>query len=177
MKLLMENWRQYLNEGFVRGDPSEVYEKIRDWALTYRGPSIEVLGIKQPRGISERTQDVLTHMLNELQEKLDNIEALGGATRVHFKDVTANDLAPFFEFDYKSEDNQEAGNEIKLFYTPNEQKAKIDFSSALDGLPEIDPTTGEVAGSDPAPITPATGMDPSNYSRMGAAGPAEYYEE
>ena len=68
MKLLMENWRQYLNEGFVRGDPSEVYEKIRDWASTYRGPSIEVLGIKQPRGISERTQDVLTHMLNELQE-------------------------------------------------------------------------------------------------------------
>ena len=28
-----------------------------------------------------------------------------------------------------------------------------------------------------APITPVTGMDPSNYSRMGSAGPKEYYEE
>tara|TARA_R110002110_G_scaffold23936_1_gene90448 strand:- start:46 stop:783 length:738 start_codon:yes stop_codon:yes gene_type:complete len=28
-----------------------------------------------------------------------------------------------------------------------------------------------------APITPATGMDPSNYSQMGPAGPKEYYEE
>jgi hypothetical protein len=26
----------------------------------------------------------------------------------------------------------------------------------------------------PAPITPVTGMDPSNYSRMGDAGPEEY---
>ena len=29
----------------------------------------------------------------------------------------------------------------------------------------------------PAPITPVTGMDPSNYSQMGDAGPTEYYEE
>ena len=145
MKLLMENWRRFLNEAFVSGDPEEVYEKIRDWAQTYQGPSIEVLGLKQPQAVSStRANDVLTHMLNELKPKRGKIEAVGGSTTIHFDGVTSEDLAPFFEFDYKSDEDQEAGSQIKLFYMPSEQKAKVTFTADLEGLPKIDPTTGDV---------------------------------
>ena len=150
MKLLMENWRRFLNEAFVSGDPEEVYEMIRDWAQTYQGPSIEVLGLKQPQTVSStRANDVLTHMLNELQPKLDKIEAVGAATTIHFDEVASDDLAPFFEFDYKSDEDQEAGSQIKLFYMPSEQKAKVTFTADLEGLPKIDPTTGDVKGVEP----------------------------
>jgi len=155
MKLLMENWRRFLNEVFVSGDPSEVYEKIRDWAQTYQGPSIEVLGLKQPQAVSStRANDVLTHMLNELKPKRGKIEAKGGATTIHFDGVTSEDLAPFFEFDYKSNENQKAGSSISLNYNPDDKTAKItfsenDFKNSKPPLPFIDPTTGEVEGVEP----------------------------
>ena len=39
--------------------------------------------------------------------------------------------------------------QIKLFYMPSEQKAKVTFTADLEGLPEIDPTTGDVEGVEP----------------------------
>jgi len=149
MKLLMENWRRFLNEAFVSGEPKEVYEKIRDWAFKYEDLSIEQLGLKQPRAVpSGKTNEILTHMLNKLEPYLDKIESMGGIT-IHFDGVTSEDLAPFFEFDYKSDEDQEAGSQIKLFYMPSEQKAKVTFTADLEGLPEIDPTTGDVKGVEP----------------------------
>ena len=145
----MENWRRFLNEAFVSGEPKEVYEKIRDWAFKYEDLSIEQLGLKQPRAVpSGKTNEILTHMLNKLEPYLDKIESMGGIT-IHFDGVTSEDLAPFFEFDYKSDEDQEAGSQIKLFYMPSEQKAKVTFTADLEGLPEIDPTTGDVKGVEP----------------------------
>ena len=156
MKLLMENWKRFLNEAFVSGEPKEVYEKIRDWAFKYEGLSIEQLGLKQPQAVpSGRTHEVLTHMLNKLEPYLDKIESMGGIT-IHFDGVTSEDLAPFFEFDYKSNKPQKTGDfkPISLNFNPGDKTAKItfsenDFKNSKPPLPFIDPTTGDVKGVEP----------------------------
>ena len=156
MKLLMENWRRFLNEAFVSGDREEVYEKIKAWAgfgnktLGVGGVSAEQLGLKAPPA-GQTVQQHVEQMLINLENKLDKIESMGGIT-IHFDGVTSKDLDPFFEFDYKSDKDQKAGSQIKLFYMPSEQKAKVTFKEKYfkdSGLPFIDPTTGDVKGVEP----------------------------
>ena len=150
----MENWRRFLNEAFVSGDPEEVYEKIQDWAgfgnktLGVDGVSVETLGLKAPPA-GQTVQQHVEQMLMRLKDKLGKIEAVGGSTTIHFDGVTSDDLKSFFEFDYKSKENQNAGSQIKLFYMPSKEKAKVTFTADLEGLPKIDPTTGDVKGVEP----------------------------
>ena len=174
MKLIMENWKKFINEVFVQGAPEEIYQEIRDWAQNL-GMSAEQLGIKQPEYVAPK--DVLTDMFNDFKDNASKIEKLGSATVIHFDDLDPASISRYFDLDLESEEPQEVrGRHIDLFHTPGET-TKITLKGDLQPPPDADPTTGEVAGFDPAPITPATGMDPSNYSQMGPAGPKEYYEE
>jgi len=153
----MENWRRFLNEAFVSGDPSEVYEKIEAWAglgnktLGVGGVSAEQLGLKAPPS-GQTTQQHVEQMLIKLKDKLDKIESLGGIT-IHYKEVSPGDLFPYFNVETEgpeSEELQETGNSIRLVYNPDDQTAKVTFKETdFDDLPEIDPTTGDVKGVEP----------------------------
>ena len=155
----MENWRRFLNEAFVSGDPSEVYEKIEAWAglgnktLGVGGVSAEQLGLKAPPA-GQTTQQHVEQMLIKLKDKLDKIESLGGIT-IHYKEVSPGDLFTYFNVkteEPESKEIQETGNSIRLVYNPDDQTAKVTFKEEHfkdSGLPFIDPTTGDVEGVKP----------------------------
>lgn len=165
MKLLIENWRKYLNEVFVNADPEEIYEEIRDWAqnlMATKGMSPERLGIKQPEYVAPK--DVLTAMFNDFKDNVSKIEKLGSATVIHFDDLDTTKLPKYFDFDLESEESQEVrGIHIDLFHTPG-GTTKITLSGQLEPPPDADPTTGEVAGFEPAPEDVEMDLPAEEYS-------------
>ena len=158
MKLLMENWRRFLNEAFVSGDHEEVYEKIEAWVdsggkgtFGPRGISAQSLGLKNPPS-GQTVQQHVQQMLMKLKDKLEKIESMGGIT-IHYKEVSPGDLFTYFNVkteEPESKEIQETGNSIRLVYNPDDQTAKVTFKETdFDDLPKIDPTTGDVEGVKP----------------------------
>jgi hypothetical protein len=163
MKLLMENWRKHLNEAYKI---SGVDPRSRE---AYTPGETSLAKLKEP-GMEGYWSG---------ERKIVDIPAdYGKEERTEEKDKSNPDIVRVLKayWDDEEEEIKAYYDEVKeAFEGPDGILAKIESASADDRRVALDNIQQRQEPEDPAPAPAVADRGPPRLSRMGDAGPEEYY--